>query len=125
VLDGQVGRANGRQSPGGELDVGEFPVQPKTCPGAWLQSGLDHQLFGNTGEAHAHERPGVLALLLGGLSERSEQWIGRHLLLVPPEAQSDLAARAHDAARFTQGGETVPPNAPKARGHVEAIIVKR
>ena len=104
MLDGQVGRANGRQSPGGELD---------------------HQLFGNTGEAHAHERPGVLALLLGGLSERSEQWIGRHLLLVPPEAQSDLAARAHDAARFTQGGETVPPNAPKARGHVEAIIVKR
>ena len=100
MLDGQVGR----QSPGGELD---------------------HQLFGNTGEAHAHERPGVLALLLGGLSERSEQWIGRHLLLVPPEAQSDLAARAHDAARFTQGGETVPPNAPKARGHVEAIIVKR
>src|SRR5262249_37093692 len=43
----------------------------------------------------------------------------------PPEAQADLAARAHDAARFTQGGETVPPHAPKARGHVEAVIGER
>ena len=125
MLDGQVGRANGRQGPGSALDVGEFPVQPKMRPGAWLQPGLDHQLFGHAGEANAHDRPGVLALLLGGLAERGEQRIGLHLLLVPPEAQSDLAARAHDAARFTQGIETVPPNASKARGHVEAVIVER
>src|SRR5438876_12462022 len=98
MLDGEVGRTGGGESPCREFDVWKFPVQPQAGACARYQPSLAHELLSHTGAANIDHGPRIVALCLGGLAEHGEQGVGFHPALITPEAQADLAARADDAA---------------------------
>jgi hypothetical protein len=124
VLDGKVGRANRRQSSSRAFSVREFPVQLESRTGANVEPGVGHELFGSAGKANTDDRCGILTFYLARFSQSGKQGIGLHLFLVPPEAQANFAARSHDASCFTQGFETVAPDAATARHYIKTIVLK-
>src|SRR4029450_9171781 len=101
MLYGEVGGTGGCESPGGELDIWKFPVQPQACACARDQPRLGHELLRNTWAANIDHGPCIVEFCLGSLAEHSEQRIGFHPALIAPEAQADLATRTDNAAGLT------------------------
>src|SRR5262245_35400652 len=101
MLHGEVGGTSRGESTGSEFDIWKFPVQPQARACARDQARLSHELFSNARAANIDHGSRIVEFCLGGLAEHGEQRIGLHSALIAPEAQANLAARAHDTAGLT------------------------